>query len=44
MVVPEATAPVPAALELILHVTAVLGLLTPETVALNCNTAPAVIV
>jgi hypothetical protein len=35
ILVPGVTAPVPAALELTLHVTAVLGLLVPVTVAVN---------
>ena len=35
MPVPGATAPVPAGLELTFHVTAVLGLLAPETSALS---------
>jgi len=35
MAVPAVTAPVPAAFELTIHVTALLGLLVPVTVAVN---------
>jgi len=42
MLVPVVTAPVPAALELTIHVTEVSGLLVPVTVALNCSVLPAV--
>jgi hypothetical protein len=42
--VPEATAPLPAALELTLHITAVSGSFKPATAAVNCNVLPAVIV
>ena len=38
--VPDTTAPVPAAFELTLHVTELLGLLEPVTEALNCRDLP----
>jgi len=44
MLVPDVTAPVPAALELTLHDTAVPGLFVPVTVALNCSVLPAAVV
>ena len=37
ILVPEAMAPVPAAFELTFQVTALFGLLAPETVATNCT-------
>jgi len=43
IVVPGVTAPVPSALELTLHVTALSGLLLPVTDALNCNVLPLII-
>jgi len=42
MLVPDATPPVPAALELTLHVTVVTGSLIPVTIALNCRVLPLV--
>lgn len=44
MAVPAVTVPVPAALELTFHVTALFGLLVPVTVAVNCSVLPALIV
>ena len=41
MLVPDVTAPVPAAFELTFHVTAPLGLLVPVTEALNWRVLPA---
>jgi hypothetical protein len=41
--VPDATYPVPAALELTVHVTAFSGLLVPRTDALNCTVLPLVV-
>jgi hypothetical protein len=40
MLVPGVTPPVPAAVELTLHVTALSGLLLPVTEALNCRVLP----